>query len=37
MKLIRFFRVVSMLGGMLIFARVLMFIAVVSAILFFLP
>ncbi len=37
MKLIRFFRIVGVFGGVVIFARVMIFIAVVSGILYFLP
>jgi hypothetical protein len=37
MKLIRFFRIVSVLGGIVIFVRVLIFIAIFGGILCFLP
>ena len=37
LKLIRFFRIVGMFGGAMIFARVLIFCAIVSGILYFLP
>ena len=37
MKLIRLFRIVGVLGGVVIFARALIFIAVVSGILYVLP
>ena len=37
MKLIRFFRVVSVFGAVVMIARILIFIAVVSGILYILP
>ena len=37
MKLIRFFLIVSVLGGAMIFVRALIFITIVSGILYFLP
>jgi hypothetical protein len=37
MKLIRFFRIVSVFGAIMMIARVLIFIAIVSGILYILP
>lgn len=37
MKLIRFFRLVGILGGVALFARALIIIAIISGILYFLP
>lgn len=36
-KLTRFFRIVSMLGGLVLLARILLIIAVIGGILYFLP
>ena len=36
-KVIRFFRIISVLGGMVLIARVLLFIAIIGGILYILP